>query len=462
MSNRRHRLRTLGRRLGLALVYVTFFFVLASVLTQEYRPPGDLETRIGRAIGALHFDFMQWTLEAWVEKGAQLAAPIQNYLTADQQQQFVLDFMRLTSDYWDLEAEVNRIYIEAAPGDPAAASAALRARRDALRAEVERRRPTVEAIIQQQIAIVLAEEGFALGGEVLPPVAARITPLPYVLIVSPRDEIKRVTSDGLQTGLNVDQAEALETRVLTETDHAALVVPIGGLADYPAMVLEMTDLLYLLQTVAHEWAHHWLYFRPLGLAYLDENWPDARTINETVASIFGDEIGLKTMRRFYLSELQRTHPDLVEPKPPTIPTPMTEIAPLTTPEPEQFSYSRALYETRVEVDRLLAEAQAMKAQGKTIEAREKIVAAETYMEERRQYINANIYGYGLRKLNQAYFAFYGAYADQPGAAGGDPVGPGVIALRVYSPDVRTFLERAANLLSYEQVAQLVEELMAQQ
>lgn len=460
MPIRLRRLRILCRQLSLVLLYLVFFSVLALVLRQEYRPPGDLEARVGRAIGALRFDFIQWTLEAWLEKGAQLAMPIQNYLTADQQQQFVLDFMQLTRDYWELEAQVRRIYIEAEQNDPVAASAALRARRDALRVEVERSRPTAEAIIQQQIATVLADEGFALGGEVLPPVAARITPLPYVLIVSPRDEIRRATGDGLQTGLNVDQAEALETRVLTETDHAALVVPIGGLADYPAMVLETTDLLYLLQTVAHEWAHHWLYFRPLGLAYLDENWPDARTINETVASLFGDEVGLKAMRRFYLAELQRTHPDLVEAKPLTIPTPTTEIAPLTTPEPEQFSYSRALYETRVEVDRLLAEAQALKAQGKTIEAREKVVAAETYMEERRQYINAN--GYRLRKLNQAYFAFFGAYADQPGAAGNDPVGPNVIALRVYSPDVRTFLEHASDLVTLDRLTQAVEELKARQ
>ena len=49
------------------------------------------------------------------------------------------------------------------------------------------------------------------------------------------------------------------------------------------------------------------------------------------------------------------------------------------------------------------------------------------MEQRRQLFVEN--GYYIRKLNQAYFAFYGAYADVPGgAAGEDPVGPAVRAL----------------------------------
>ena len=42
------------------------------------------------------------------------------------------------------------------------------------------------------------------------------------------------------------------------------------------------------------------------------------------------------------------------------------------------------------------------------------------MEARREIFWQN--GYAIRKLNQAYFAFYGAYADIPGGpAGEDPV-----------------------------------------
>ena len=62
---------------------------------------------------------------------------------------------------------------------------------------------------------------------------------------------------------------------------------------------------------------------------------------------------------------------------------------------------------------MLAQARDLEKAGQTDQAQAKIVAAEDYMEQQRRYINSN--GYGIRKLNQAYFAFYGAYADSPGA-----------------------------------------------
>ena len=70
-----------------------------------------------------------------------------------------------------------------------------------------------------------------------------------------------------------------------------------------------------------------------------------------------------------------------------------------------------MHETRVNVDEMLADGQ--------------VAEAENYMEARRQFFWEN--GYHIRKLNQAYFAFHGAYADQPGGAAGaaDPVGPAV-------------------------------------
>ncbi len=124
-----------------------------------------------------------------------------------------------------------------------------------------------------------------------------------MLIISPRDEINRVDAEGLQAGLSVDIADRIETQVLSTTNQAALVVPIGGLAAYPTMIEETGDTLWLMQTIAHEWTHNWLDLRPLGYSYLAES-PVIRTINETVASIAGDEIGLKVMRRYYLETLE--------------------------------------------------------------------------------------------------------------------------------------------------------------
>jgi hypothetical protein len=99
-----------------------------------------------------------------------------------------------------------------------------------------------------------------------------------------------------------------------------------------------------------------------------------------------------------------------------------------------------MHTTRVNADALLAQG--------------KIAEAEAYMEQRRQFFVQN--GYFLRRLNQAYFAFYGAYADLPGgAAGEDPVGPAVRALRAESKSLADFVNRIAWMTSFDQLKQAV-------
>ena len=72
-------------------------------------------------------------------------------------------------------------------------------------------------------------------------------------------------------------------------------------------------------------------------------------------------------------------------------------------------------ETRVNADRLLTAG--------------KIDEAEQYMEMRRRLFVAN--HYAIRKLNQAYFAFYGGYQSpgDTGAGGSDPIGPAIAEIR---------------------------------
>jgi hypothetical protein len=451
-------LRYRARRFGLWSLMILALAAIIVLVPQEYPVPGAAGTIISRLVGQQTFDFIVWIGDAWLEKASQLAAPVQDYLTDAQRSQFVLAFTGLMKEWRGLERQVQQIYADAAVKNPEEQTKDLRARRDAIRAEIELRRPAAEAIIQQQIASVLAEEGFGVGGEIFPPVAARITPLPHMLIISPRDEINRVDAAALQAGLNVDEADRLETQVLSTTNQSALVVPIGGLAAYPTMILETGDTLWLMQTIAHEWVHNWLYLRPLGYSYLDDS-PVIRTINETVASLVGDELGLKVMRRYYLDTLEQEHPDLVEPKP-LEPPDLNPTKQLPPRDPSEFSYNNALYETRVTVEEILAQARRLKDSGKLTEAEAKIVEAENYLEERRRFINSH--GYAIRKLNQAFFAFYGAYADQPGgAAGSDPTGPTVVALRAYSLNLRQFLDRVSSILTLEELQKAVAEVKAQ-
>jgi hypothetical protein len=86
----------------------------------------------------------------------------------------------------------------------------------------------------------------------------------------------------------------------------------------------------------------------------------------------------------------------------------------------------------------------------------KIEQAESYMEARREYFWEN--GYLLRKINQAYFAFYGSYNDTPGggAAGDDPIGPAVQNLRSQSSSLKAFIDKMKRLTSFEELLTAVE------
>jgi hypothetical protein len=249
-----------------------------------------------------------------------------------------------------------------------------------------------------------------------------MTSLPLVLIVSPRERIEQIYNVPLVSDLSVPEQETLETAVYENLDRSALVVPIGGLGLYPSMIVETSNIDFLADVVAHEWAHHWLTLHPVGIRYAAN--PAMRTINETVASIVGEEIGKRVIERFY---------------PEFVPAPPAEAAD-SAPEQNEtaepgFDFRAEMAETRIHVDELLAEG--------------KVAEAEAYMEARRQLFVEN--GYLIRKLNQAYFAFYGAYADTPGATGGDPVGPAVVALRERSPSLRAFLDTIAQVTSFSEL-----------
>lgn len=92
--------------------------------------------------------------------------------------------------------------------------------------------------------------------------------------------------------------------------------------------------------------------------------------------------------------------------------------------------------TRLVVDEMLAEG--------------KIEEAEDFMESQRQIFWDN--GYQIRKLNQAYFAFHGAYADEPfTAAGRDPVGDDVRLFRAKQPSLAEFIRKISWIYAYSQL-----------
>jgi hypothetical protein len=254
------------------------------------------------------------------------------------------------------------------------------------------------------------------------------TPLPLALIVSPRDHIEQIANISLDPDLTIDDQDALETKIDHGLNTSSLVVPIGGVGVYPTMVMRTTNLPWLLNTISHEWTHNYLTLRPLGFLYTTD--PSLRTMNETTASIAGDEIGTLVLKRFY-PELATAWPSI----------PGLISLPAEHPEPADFlrppfDFRAEMFITRTGADALLAGG--------------KIEEAEDYMEARRQIFLQN--GYVIRKINQAYFAFYGAYADSPGgAAGEDPVGPAVRALRDQSDSLADFINTISWMYSFEQL-----------
>jgi hypothetical protein len=284
--------------------------------------------------------------------------------------------------------------------------------------------PLVEAILQDQVAAVLLSEGFGLGGRIWPPVRMRLTPLPTLLVVSPRDEIRQSHAIPLTAGLLASERERIEAEVLNQVNSAGYVTNIGGLGVYPTMIIETTSLDFLVDVIAHEWSHNWFNQYPIGLNYAYS--AEIRTINESAASIIGQEVGRLVIARFY--------PDLLPPSAPSAADPS-----LPNPQTLTFDFREEMLKTRIEVDALLAKGD--------------VLAAEAYMESRRLEFVAQ--GYNLRVLNQAYFAFHGAYADQPGAAGSDPVGPRVSEFRDLSPSLRQFMLDLRFVTSLDDLESLV-------
>jgi len=429
-------LKRLWRSLKLAL----FLAVVALLISREYQPPGAFGPAVSQLVADDSFDFVNWEAGTLAAKGAQMAVPAQDYLNDAHRKTIVLDYLKLVQHIIELQDQIDQIYADPKVTDAAAASAPQRAELAKLRAQQAAQQTTVESIIEEQISTVLNELGFAVGGQVIPPVEARLTPLPQFLIVSPRDEIYQKDSFPLVTSLTTDRAEQIENEVDKRFDVSSLVVPIGGLALYPSMIEETSSLQWTLEATSHEWTHNWLELRPLGMNY--EKSPQVRTMNETTANLVGKEVGTLVLRRFY--------PELAPPPSPTPrPGPTPTPAPTSTPDPNVFNFRAEMHTTRVEVDQLLAEARQVEAAKDTATATARIEQAEDYMRQRRTLFADH--GYLIRKLNQAYFAFNGAYADEPGAAGADPVGPAVKRLRDRSRSLRAFLDTIAPMTSFDEL-----------
>ena len=379
----------------------------------------------------IRFDYISWVADASYIKLQQAAIGSPYYLDRARRKVIVMDYLRNMERVLYTEWALEQIYTDPHIDNPELASEELRDTLDGLYVEQHNIAPFAESVLEEQVSAILAEAGLTSAGQPLPRPLYHISPLPMSLIVSPRDSIRQERNISLLADLPVDEQVALEERIFAEQDQSALVVAIGGIGIYPTMGMRSTNLSWIVNILAHEWSHNYLSLHPLGINYMTS--PELRTINETVASIIGEEIGLKVIERYYPERLAAERPPV---------SLLSSVDGMPAPQEVPFDFRAEMRDTRLRVDELLLEG--------------KIEEAEAYMEARREVFWEN--GYAIRKLNQAYFAFHGAYADVPGgAAGEDPVGPAVRALREQSGSLEEFVERVRWVNSFDDLRGMIEE-----
>lgn len=404
------------------LVSVCLIVLLTATSTWQ---PVETADRVRKFTLNDEFDYFGWTIDAVWKKMEVLSLGPVRHLTVAQQRKVLQDYFLAVVDIQNLEESLENLYADPLSTIEPDDRTILESELEKKSQEIKKLAKLAEAILQDQISQTLDSLGLTAVHQPFPPVLYHVSDLPKNLVISPRHIIQQEKSVSLKSDLSLDEQIRIETAVEDNSDYSALVVPVGGVSTYPPMVIRTGNLPNLIETVAHEWTHNYLIFHPLGWNYSTS--PAWRTMNETTASIAGSEISQHVIRTFY-SDLLRDFDDQ--------PYTTFEINfPLGSAAQEvPFDFRKEMYETRLRVDELLSQ--------------KKIEDAEKYMEARRQIFWEN--GYRIRKLNQAYFAFYGAYADQPySAAGADPVGEDVRLLRSRSSSLADFIQTISWLSSYE-------------
>ena len=284
-------------------------------------------------------------------------------------------------------------------------------------------RDSVEELLESALSAELISLGLHQDGEFIwPPVDFRIDDTPHVLVTSPRHVIERDSVRILKPDLIEDEKLQIENEIFHNANLSSIVLPTGGLASYPNLVPSDYSLLPLLEVSAHEWLHAYLIFHPLGRAYWSNS--DMTSLNETLANLAGKEIG----RTVYN---QLTGEDIETLEPPYIPKHEDE-------DSEEFDFREFMHSTRHRADELLEDGQ--------------IEQAETYMEDRRKVLVEN--GHNIRKLNQAFFAFHGLYADGPAST--SPLARQMWDLRQQSANAGELIKTLQTVSNYDDFLALLD------
>ena len=275
----------------------------------------------------------------------------------------------------------------------------------------EELRGRAEEAIESAVSSAANNNGLGLPfGILLPPTDFRLGDPPRILITSRRDKIAMSGSKLINPNLEWSERAEIENRAELYENTSALVDDLAGLGTYPAIVSDKDSLRRIMRTAAHEWLHNYWILKPLGRNMWDSQ--NMQILNETAADLVGNELGDEAFL-ILGNNIENAY----------------KYDTFSSSNPHLFTILR---ETRINVEKMLKNGN--------------IEEAEKYM--RKQLWNLKLGGYNIRKLNQAYFAFRGNYAEGPASI--SPIGSDLRELRDYYSTLGEFIESISKIGDFEQ------------
>jgi hypothetical protein len=393
--------------------------LLVCFVVSSCAPAKDFDYHLSEIVAPYRFSLIGWEFQALSYEIDDLFFGDDEGTVADSE--VVLEYFDIVAQANTTERRIDAVAAGLEMGDLVSLKAQLESLEEQKRALEDK----AERILEKQIRATLAELGIfnplddLLSLDVsFPPLNFALESPPHLLVVSSRDRIARIREVILVQDITLDEREAVENAV-DELGVSSLVVDLGGIATYPSFVSSNAGLVFTINTAVEEWLHQYLFFRPLGFYYglfLTGIVTDSEiaVMNETTVGIASQEIGAVVFQNYYSQYL--------------------DVGVQNEDNGSEFDFNEEMRQIRRTVDELLV--------------RGEVGEAEAFMEEKRLFLASK--GYIIRKLNQAFFAFFGTYADSPTSI--DPIGDEIRTVRESSGSVIDFLNTMAAMDSRADLA----------
>src|SRR5260221_11659775 len=167
----------MARRLVAVLDYLVVFLtwglitvMVSSVLGQDGYIAATTSDKAQAYIRNIQFDFVGWTLGAIGAKLEQNSLDEQSYLTEAQRADVVRRYFKLRAGLEQVEGQIASKYADPNVANPASATIDLRAQQASLRSQMAAIQSLAEGILQEQLSVILAQQGLTTAGKPLPPV----------------------------------------------------------------------------------------------------------------------------------------------------------------------------------------------------------------------------------------------------------------------------------------------------